>query len=128
MGAPAERARVKLALDHHYSTAIAEELRARRHDAVAAIERGWEAEADESLLTLCAEELRALVTNNVADFTILARRWAVEGRQHSGLIFTSDSSMPRSRKAIGRYVDLLDRLANANPGDGDFIDRVHWLG
>jgi Domain of unknown function (DUF5615) len=118
---------VKLALDHHYSPAIAIELRARGHDVIAVMEREWETEDDESLLALCGRDARALVTNNVGDFTVIARSWAAEGREHAGLIFTSDASMPRSRRTIGRYVESLDALLRANPGDGAANDRVHWL-
>jgi hypothetical protein len=118
---------VRLALDHHYSTSIGSQLRVRGHDVVALIERAWEAEDDEPLLELCNHEVRALVTNNVGDFTVIARRWAVEGRSHSGLVFTSDVSMPRGRDTIGRYVETLDALLSANPEDDAFVDRVHWL-
>lgn len=118
---------MKLALDHHYSTAIAVQLRDRGHDVVAAIERGWETEDDESFLVFCDQEQRALLTNNVADFTLIALRWAAEGRQHCGLIFTSDASLPRGRHTIGRYVSTLHELLCANPQDGAFADRVHWL-
>jgi predicted nuclease of predicted toxin-antitoxin system len=118
---------VKLALDHHYSPAIATELRARGHDVMAVSDRGWEPEDDASLLALCTQELRALLTTNVSDFTAIARAWAVEGRQHSGLVFTSDVSMPRGRNAIGRSLEALDGLMRANPADDAFADRVHWL-
>ena len=118
---------MKLALDHHYSPAIATELRKRGFDVVAAIERGWETEDDEALLGLCDKERRALVTNNVADFTVIARGWAIEGRRHSGLIFTSDVSMPRDRQTIGRYVEALAELLRASPRGDAFTDRVHWL-
>jgi len=110
-----------------YSPQIAVQLRKRRCDVVAVIERGWEHEDDEPLLALCAGETRALLTNNVADFTVIARRWALEGRQHAGLIFTSDASLPRGRHTIGRYVTALQALVRANPADNAFIDRVHWL-
>jgi hypothetical protein len=32
---------------------------------------GWEAEEDESLLALCANDQRTLLTNNLADFAAL---------------------------------------------------------
>jgi hypothetical protein len=119
---------VRLALDHHYSGLIAEQLRARGHDVVSAAERGWQAESDETLLALCAGEGRALLTNNVADFAALARRWQGEGRTHAGLVFTSDASMPRTRATIGRYVTTLDLLLAAYPADDALADGVEWLG
>lgn len=118
---------MKLALDHHYSRAIAEQLRLLGHDVVAAVEEGLEREDDESLLTICAEGARALLTNNVGDFVPIARRWAAEGRSHSGLIFTSDASMPRGRNTIGRYVAALDGLLRVRGADDALRDQVHWL-
>jgi hypothetical protein len=118
---------VRLLFDHHYSTEIAAQLRKRGHDVAAAVERGWHGEDDETLLTLCGRERRALLTNNVRDLTAVVRRWATDGRSHSGLIFTSDASLPRGRGTIGRYVRALNALLAANPGDDAFADRVHWL-
>jgi hypothetical protein len=127
VGTPTTRLGVKLVLDHHYSPAIAAQLRADGHDVVAAIEMGWETESDESLLILCQSEQRALLTNNVADFVSIIRRWALEGRSHSGLIFTSDTSLPRGRSTIGMYVALLEELLDSNVRGDAFVDRVHWL-
>lgn len=118
---------MRLALDHHYSRLIAEQLRISGYDVVAAIERDWAAEDDEPLLTFCAAEQRVLLTNNVSDFMAIARRWMAEGRSHAGLIFTSDTSLPRTRDMIGRYVELLDALLVENATDDAFTDRIHWL-
>jgi predicted nuclease of predicted toxin-antitoxin system len=118
---------VKLMLDHHYSTVIAEQLRAQGYDVQAALERGWQAEEDETLLQLCGTEERALLTNNVADFAAIARRWAATGRQHSGLIFTSDRSLPRSRNTIGRFVACLDKLLRDNQPENALAGQVRWL-
>ena len=118
---------MRLALDNHYSPVIAQRLRETGHDVVAAVERGWEREDDERILAICAEEARALMTNDVADFTAIHRRWAGDGRAHAGLVFTSDASMPRGRAAIGRFVGAIDALLRLHPGEDAFKDRVHWL-
>lgn len=118
---------MRLALDNHYSPAIARELRDRGHEAVAAIETGWELLKDEAVLLACRDGRRTLMTNDVRDFTVIAGDWAAKGQTHFGLIFTSDSSMPRGRGAIGRLVSALDGLLRTNPSDEAFVDRVHWL-
>jgi hypothetical protein len=118
---------VRLALDNHYSPRIASRLRDKGHDGDAVIERGWQTESDDALLVLCHDDGRALVTNNVGDFVVIARRWAVEGRSHAGLIFTSDASLARSRDTIGRYVQLLDRLLKALPDDAALAGQIRWL-
>jgi hypothetical protein len=118
---------VKLALDHHYPAAIAGQLRRDGHDMVTAAERGWHREPDETLLTLCADEERALLTNNVGDFMTIVRNWAASGQQHAGLIFTSDASLPRTHATIGRYVKLLAAFLGEHPGPHDLTDRIHWL-
>lgn len=118
---------MKITLDHHYSRVIAEQLRARGHEVEAAVERGWEREDDEPLLAHCENERRTLVTNNVSDFTVIARRWAAQSRSHAGLIFTSDASLPRTRATIGTYVQLLEALLTEHTGDDAFLDHIHWL-
>ena len=106
---------------------IAEQLRDRRHDVLAVVERGWQAEDDETLLRLCMGEERALLTNNVADFAAIARDWAAIGREHSGLIFTPDRSLPRSRNTIGRFVACLDKLLAENQPDAALAGQIRWL-
>jgi predicted nuclease of predicted toxin-antitoxin system len=116
-----------LALDHHYSPLIATRLREAGHDAVAAQDRGWGREEDEALLVICAAEGRTLLTNDVADFTTIYRRWAGEGRSHSGLVFTSDASMPRSRNTIGRFVEALEDLFLSHPTEDGLRDQIQWI-
>jgi hypothetical protein len=118
---------VKLALDHHYPTAIAAQLRLMGHDADAAVERGWHREPDEALLAWCVAEQRTLLTNNVGDFMTIVRSWAVRGQQHAGLVFTSDATLPRTHATIGRYIRLLDALLREHPKPEEFADRIHWL-
>jgi hypothetical protein len=118
---------VKLLLDHHYSPAIANHLRSQGYDVETAQDRGWSLDDDERLLSSCAEQQRALLTNNVGDFMLIGRRWALEDRQHFGLIFTSDRSLPRSRQTIGTSVSLLGSLLSANPDPSALVDQIQWL-
>ena len=118
---------MKLALDHHYSPLIADQLRRLGHDVVTAAEQGWEAEEDDGLLALSTSDERSLLTNNVAAFAVIARRWQGEGRAHRGLVFTSDASLPRNRNTIGRYVELLEALFRQHPDPTSLTDRIHWL-
>jgi len=76
---------------------------------------------------VCSADNRSLLTNNVADFAVLARRWVAEGRQHHGLVFTSDASLPRTRQTIGRHIDIVDRLMSEHPGDDALIGHLLWL-
>ncbi len=118
---------MRLALDHHYPPAIAAGLRQRGHNVVTAAQRSWETATDAELLVHCAGEKRALLTNNVRDFVVIAESWSVEGQSHSGMIFTSDSSMPRISSMIGRYIDALDSLMKHNRSDDALADLILWL-
>lgn len=118
---------MKLALDHHYPKLIAAGLRDRGFDVVTAFEMDWHAEDDEPLLALCFGQRRALVTNNVADFAVIVRRWQAESRSHFGVIFTSDASLPRVPALIDTYRDRLARLMLTHPSDDDLVDQVSWL-
>jgi len=119
---------VRLLLDEHYTDAIAEQLRAAGHDAESVSERGLKGLADEPLLELCDRESRALLTNNVRDFIPLSRDWAAGGREHAGLIFTSDISLPRHKGTVGRYVELLSTLMLENEAERALSNQVRWLG
>ncbi len=66
MGAGTGRAGVKLALDDHYSPVIAVSLRERGLDVIHVQDRGWQAEADEPLLGLCAATSRSSHVNGRA--------------------------------------------------------------
>lgn len=55
------------------------------------------------------------------------REWAARGDQHFGLIFTSDESLPRSRRTIGLYVERLDALLERHPADEVLRGSAVWL-
>jgi predicted nuclease of predicted toxin-antitoxin system len=118
---------VKLLLDEHYTNETAVQLRAVGHDAVTVVERGLRGTDDEPLLEHALSDDRAILTNNARHFLPIVRRWAVSGREHCGLLLTSDSSMPRNSGTIGVYVRTLRALMDANPGPRALANQVRWL-
>lgn len=116
---------MKLLLDEMWPPAVAEQLRRRRHDVVAVAElpdlRG---QPDDAVFAFAAREGRAIVTENVPDYRLLAASELRAGRSHPPLIFTSDRAYPRGdRRTAGRLVTALDRLLAE--GDGQTGER--WL-
>lgn len=85
MGNEAQQ-RVKLYLDHDISYRIAEQLRARGHDAIGAWEVGNAELPDWAQLEYATGQGRVLVTCNVQDFVPLYLEWWNAGRHHSGIV------------------------------------------
>ena len=118
---------MKLLIDEHYADEIAAQLRAVGHDAVTVSERQMKSIDDEPLLELACFESRALLMNNARDFMGIVVRWATSGRDHCGLLLTSDSSMPRHKGTIGLYVRTLGAIMDANPAPRALANEVRWL-
>ncbi len=119
---------MRLLLDEHYSAAIATKLRGAGHDVTTVQGNAPLEGSDDALLMHAAfAQGRALVTNNARHFVPLAREWAARDDQHFGLIFTSDESLPRSRRTIGLYVERLDALLERHPADQALRGSAVWL-
>jgi predicted nuclease of predicted toxin-antitoxin system len=94
---------VKLVLDEHFSFRLAEQLRKKGCDVIAAVERPELREmSDEALLRWASRNDRPLVTQNVQDFLPIHAEFLNHGDQHCGLILTSARKFPRSAAASGR--------------------------
>ena len=110
---------MKLLLDEMYAPAIAEQLRARGHDVASvhdAAYRVLEGEPDEKVWATAIADERALVSENVQDFSRLDADALVHEQPGARLIFTTDRQFPRGDPAtIGRLVTALDALLAAEP-------------
>lgn len=118
----------RLLLDEMLSGAIAEQLRARGHDAVAVVEdAALVGTSDEDLLALAAEQGRLLVTANIDDIVAIANDWRAGGRVHHGIIYVAARTFPQDRSFIGAIVEAFDRLAGETalptPGTETFLCR-----
>lgn len=119
---------MRFLLDEMYPASIADGLRARGRDAVAVVERmELRNVPDADLFALAQTEKRAVVTENVGDFVVLASEYDGRGEVHHGVVFVHARRYPRVRSStVGAMVTALDELAARMPGDEPTSLR-HWL-
>lgn len=116
---------MRLFLDAHISgPRIARALRDRGHDVRAADEeRELDGLEDERLLELAAAETRVMITFDVKDFTMLARRWAEAGRTHAGvgIIVGIDHG------EFGTILDAITRELDARDQQSEWTDLTLFI-
>ena len=110
---------MKLLLDEMYTPTIAEQLRARGHDAASIHDpeyRMLEGEPDDEVWAAAIADDRALVSENVQDFRRIEANALAHAQPVARLIFTTDRQFPRGDPAtLGRLVSALDALLAAEP-------------
>ena len=94
---------------------LAEALRQRGHDVVAAGERDALGASDAAQLARAIDEERAIVTYNIAEFVALARAAASAGRDHWGIILISSRTFPSS--SLRDLIRSLDALLTDHEAD-----------
>lgn len=86
---------MKLLLDEQISGKVAERLRDRGHDVIAATDdpslRGL---GDPDLFEVAQQQGRALVTYNRVDFEPITREYAQTDREHHGLVIVHPTRFP----------------------------------
>ena len=120
---------MKLLLDEMISPRIARELRSKGFDvqAIKGDRADLEAVADREIVRRLAFEQRTLVTNDVLDFQLIHNRMLAAGEEHHGLIFTSDSTMPRNKASIPLWVKSLEKVLAESPADDGLKNRIRHL-
>jgi predicted nuclease of predicted toxin-antitoxin system len=110
---------MKILLDEMYTPTIAEQLRARGHDAASIHDPEYqmlEGEPDDDVWAAAIAHNRALVSENVQDFRRIEANALANTQPVASLIFTTDRQFPRGNPAtLGRLVSALDALLAANP-------------
>ena len=116
---------MKLLLDAHVSARrIAAPLRETGHDVRAvAEERELDGVTDEQLLALATGETRVMITFDVKDFTVIARRWAEAGRPHAGLGIV----VGIDHGNFGIVLDVLSREFSARPQQADWTGLTLFI-
>lgn len=116
---------MRLFLDAHISgRRVGKSLRRDGHDVRAANEdRDLDGFADEELFALAAADGRIMVTCDVADFALLARRWAEEDRRHAGCAIL----VGVDHADVGEIVRRIRRELAARPRHDDWVDLTVLL-
>jgi predicted nuclease of predicted toxin-antitoxin system len=123
---------VKLVLDEMWSPAIAEQLRRRGHDAIAAQDQAHRPRyggiTDELLFERAQEDERAIVTDNVDDYLPLVADCEQRRVAHHGVVFCSSRQFDRSNpRIVGLMVEALDAFLRNEEAAATPFNGRHWL-
>lgn len=111
---------MKLVLNEMWSSEIARQLRGRGFDVVAATElpRRYRGVADNEFFLRAQEDGRAVVTDNVRDFSAIVAERASRGDPHHGVVFALRPTFDRARPGIvGDMTRSLEALLRERPVD-----------
>ena len=123
---------MKLVLDEMWSPTIAEQLRRRGHDAIAAQEEvhrpRYGGIADELLFERAQEDERTIVTDNIDDYQPLVAECESRGLPHHGVVFCSSRQFDRSNpRLVGLMVEALDAFFRTDLATARPFNQRHWL-
>ena len=118
---------MRLLLDEMHSPTVARALQEAGHDVHAVssdpLLRGM---ADPKLLQYAAETNRAIVTENVPDFAVLASQWAANATPHAGIVYTNPNRFNRNTTAYPTtLITALNHFLQHPPVKGH--NWVWWL-
>ena len=109
----------KLHLNENLSPRLARELRKYGFDVVASQETDMLSAPDDVQLAHAVSEQRAIFTFNIGDFVDLHERYMVEGKEHWGIILSTEETTSVLRQ---RLLKLLHSL-----WVDDLKNQTRWL-
>jgi hypothetical protein len=116
---------IQLYTDEDVVTALANLLRDRGFIAQSAIEAQMAEQPDEAQLSYASAHGMALLTHNETDFIRLAQRWAIDGREHAGIIAAEQFGRRRLGEFLRCILRLLDTLT-ASEIHNTFVYLSHF--
>lgn len=119
---------MRLLLDEHHDPEVARDLRERGHDVAAVAERDdLRGRPDAEIFDAAGAEGRAVVTEDVRDFTLLVLRATDLDRHHDGVVFTSATRFPRVPGGRQCLADALALMLEMHSAPDALRDIVIWL-
>ncbi len=104
----------KLHLDEHLPPRLAIQLRMHGFDVSSTLEIGMKGDDDDAQLAFAAAEQKALVTFNHKDFAVRHERYLSAGREHWGIILSTEETISLLRRRLLKLLNTLsaDELKN----------------
>lgn len=120
---------MRLLLDEQQDPAIARSLRKEGLDVIAVAERPELREiADADVLAAAVADRRAVVTEDVRDFTIRHRRFLDQGQIHYGILLTSRRRLPRHKAGRRAVLAALRTVLSTHKSEDALCGQLVWLG
>jgi len=120
---------LRLLLDEQQDPVIAQSLRKEGLDVIAVAERPELREiSDADVLAAAIADRRAVVTEDVRDFTVLHGRFLEQGRTHYGIVFTSRTRLPRHKAGRRALLAALRSMLGTHESEDALRDQLIWLG
>ncbi|HEX2417431.1 MAG TPA: DUF5615 family PIN-like protein [Micromonosporaceae bacterium] len=115
-----------LLLDEMHHPLVAEQLRQRGYDVIAAADTAeLRALSDAELFRWAAERKRWIVTENIKDFRRLVANADEAGGLCAHVVYTTSHAFPRSRRNLGLLITALEKWLTAERGFRTGYE--HWL-
>jgi predicted nuclease of predicted toxin-antitoxin system len=113
---------LRLLLDEMYSAALAEALCAVDIDASTVVELGLAGRSDAEVFVAAVAGERAILTENVADFTRISAEHLTAGHHHPGVLIALSSRFSRRPAGVRPLVTAIRAIAEQR-----LEDRVVYL-
>lgn len=113
---------VSLYTDEDVTNQLAALVRQRGYHAVSAIDLNLIEVLDEEHLAYAAAHNMTLFTYNEADYVGLARKWAMEGRSHTGILISDQFSLRQMGDLLRRILNFLDHVTS-----DEMVNIVRYL-
>ena len=109
----------KLHLNEHLSWHLAEQLRKLGFDVTSTIELRMLEDDDETQLAFAVSQQRAIVSINHQHFAPLHKQYIAEGKEHWGIILSTEEPISVLRRRLLRLLNTLSA--------DDLKNRIRWL-
>jgi predicted nuclease of predicted toxin-antitoxin system len=101
---------IRLYLDRHIMTRLAEDLATHGCDCLTTQQAGHDTASDDEQLAFATASSRAILTYNIRDFAPLHEQWLAAGRPHGGIIVSRQLSGRQYGLLLSRILRLVSQL------------------